>query len=520
MLGHVPDPHSSHRRRRIARVLGALALVALFVALRAPAMGRSYWLDEVLTLGPANSRPSTMVETLAAHDFHPPLYYYLVRRWWRLGDSADEVWIRTLSMLAGLVTVVATGRIAFRMVSERAGWTAAFLAAVTWPLVWTSFEARNYATMNAFSALAWLATVAALQRGAWWRWGLVAVALAASWYSFYYAAHAAVALGVFVLLARPRARDLAGLAAAGAIALALFAPWMPYLGRQMERVTPSLSGGIVHFEPDAASVGAVLEDLGVDGTPWAFLGVRGTVAVAALALGAAAFVLLRRRGGSRAAPSPAGADRPWARATVGLFVAFAAAVVVLGMAGAPVRERYLAYGGVISSVLLAIALARARPVVAFAVVAGVVVLLGAASARHRARKHWVQDWRAAAAWIEARAREGDTVGSIAWWTKYPVEFYVRASGPPDVPVVGIPFEVPGVREIEGVETDVLRDEHLAAVSAWLSAHDRFFLVRSHTKVGTKSFGDERLIGWLAREGWQRVDGVDPEGSVVVDLYER
>ncbi|MDE3077701.1 MAG: glycosyltransferase family 39 protein, partial [Chloroflexota bacterium] len=65
---------------------------------------QSLWYDEGSSI--FLSRQSLAAITSgAAHDIHPPLYYYLLH-FWMLAAGRSEFAVRSLSVAAGLLTVV------------------------------------------------------------------------------------------------------------------------------------------------------------------------------------------------------------------------------------------------------------------------------------------------------------------------------------------------------------------------------------------------------------------------------
>lgn len=86
----------------------AVGRVLPLVALLATAVGvvlrfwprRDMWLDEALSVN-ISSLPLGEIPDALRHDGHPPLYYFLLHLWLRLGSS--DWWVRALSGVIGLV---------------------------------------------------------------------------------------------------------------------------------------------------------------------------------------------------------------------------------------------------------------------------------------------------------------------------------------------------------------------------------------------------------------------------------
>src|SRR5213078_1747237 len=105
----------------------------------------------------------------------PPLYYILAWLWTRV-FGLDEAGLRSLSALAGTLTIPVAYFIAARLASVRAGIAAAALVAVNPLLWWYSQEARSYAlvVLLTVAATAAFAGFVRDRRGAW-TWAVASV---------------------------------------------------------------------------------------------------------------------------------------------------------------------------------------------------------------------------------------------------------------------------------------------------------------------------------------------------------
>jgi len=201
--------------------LGAILLIA--AALRfATLRTQSIWFDEAATWDLVRRPFGEMLSRLPDGESNPPLFYVLEWIWTRVfGDG--EFGLRSLSALAGLLTVPVAYAIGRRAAAgtARAGaaaLAAAALVAVNPLLVWFSQEARSYALATLLAALAALLLLRTLDdaRGRVLAgWTLVsALALA----THYFTAFVLVPQAVWLLWRHPRRRD--AFAAVGAVALA------------------------------------------------------------------------------------------------------------------------------------------------------------------------------------------------------------------------------------------------------------------------------------------------------------
>jgi mannosyltransferase len=204
--------------------IGAILVVAALV--RFWGIGsQSFWFDEVVTAQLVQEPFGHMLSTIPNSESTPYLYYVLL--WlWAQAFGHGEAALRSLSALAGVVTVAAVWAGARELVSRRAGLAAGALAALNPFLVWYSQEARAYALLACLCAVSFWLFARALRPPtgrvlAWW-----AVASALALATHYFAAFVVVpeAIALAVLAGRTRAWALAcggiGLAALALVPLA------------------------------------------------------------------------------------------------------------------------------------------------------------------------------------------------------------------------------------------------------------------------------------------------------------
>jgi 4-amino-4-deoxy-L-arabinose transferase-like glycosyltransferase len=144
-------------------VLGAIVVLAVllrFATLRT----QSIWFDEAATWDLVRRPFGEMLRRIPDGESNPPLFYVLEWGWTRaFGDG--EAGLRSLSALAGLLTVPVAYVIGRRAAAgvARAGLAAAALVAVNPLLVWFSQEARSYALATLLAAVALLLFQRALE---------------------------------------------------------------------------------------------------------------------------------------------------------------------------------------------------------------------------------------------------------------------------------------------------------------------------------------------------------------------
>ncbi len=164
--------------------LAPAAIIVLAVALRWVQLGRlSFYFDELYNVWANKMSLSGMLrEQIAAG--HPPLFYLVARVWYLFGTS--EVWARSLSALAGVLTVLFVYLAAREMFSRRAGlWAAAFTAASPL-LVWYSRVNSYYSFLVMVTTLSMWLLIRASLRGGWANWAAYTLAATAMLFTYFF----------------------------------------------------------------------------------------------------------------------------------------------------------------------------------------------------------------------------------------------------------------------------------------------------------------------------------------------
>jgi 4-amino-4-deoxy-L-arabinose transferase-like glycosyltransferase len=199
-------------------------LLALGAAMRFATLDvQSYHHDEVITVARViHGSFGHMLQAVERSESNPPLYYALAWAWVK-AFGTHEAGLRSLSALLGTAIVPLGYCIGAELASRRTALIAAALIAVNPMLIWYSQEARSYALLVFFCALALLFFVRALRthRGADLAlWGLAsALALLSHYFAVF--AIAIEALWLLVALRGRRGDVLASLALPVAAGLAL-----------------------------------------------------------------------------------------------------------------------------------------------------------------------------------------------------------------------------------------------------------------------------------------------------------
>ena len=183
------------------KLLTLLAGVTAGAGLRVWAAVDDFWLDEIMSLGLAQSISHPWEILTLHHDNNHilnTLYLFLI------GKQQNWVWYRILSVLTGTASVAIIGYTTFRRGFLEAA-TATVLAALSYPLILYSSEARGYAPAVLFSLTAFFLLQSYWQRRTFWKvvlfWTSVALGLL-SHFTFIY-----VYLSLFVWSVVDRIED-------------------------------------------------------------------------------------------------------------------------------------------------------------------------------------------------------------------------------------------------------------------------------------------------------------------------
>jgi uncharacterized membrane protein len=213
-------------RPELLAVVGITALAAL---VRFAALGvQSFWFDEALTVGIVERSFGGMLDhVVEPGNAEPPLYFILAWGWTRVfGDG--EVGLRSLSALAGTLTVPVAYAAARVVAGRGTAVLTGLLAALSPALVWYSQEARSYALMTLFGALSLLFMLLVLERPTKGRLAGWVAASALGVFSHYFAAFIVVPEAAWLLYSvRDRRRVLAAIAGLALVAAAI-APVLIY----------------------------------------------------------------------------------------------------------------------------------------------------------------------------------------------------------------------------------------------------------------------------------------------------
>lgn len=418
------------------------AVCVLGLLLRLPTLAsRSLWLDETYSAWFSALTLHQLWTDVPRYETHPPMYYSMLVGWRQL-FGASEAALRSLSVLAGVLTIVVVagaGRVLRTLPGRDAtALVAALFLAVNTGSIAYAQQARPYALETLAATLAILAAWRLLERllagrTAWRdvRGPAGALALSTGATLWMHDTGAVVALGIWAGLALallaytrgPRGRQALVLGAAGLGAIAVFAPFLPLLALQASHVAATAFW--VHAEPRDLAAAWYLVTGGSDSTLACF----GALMLAGL-------VAAWRR------------CRPQA-----LFVAVVlslplASVLAFSFLVKPIfidrLFEWMTPPAMIVAAIGALAALRWRVWRVAAVAVTVAVSLKATYWFHAWQR---EDWRGIVQVIERQARPGDLVVVVPNELSVPLAYYARDPAFPPVLCLPGPFPAPGLPRV-------------------------------------------------------------------------
>jgi hypothetical protein len=494
----------------VPRVLFVLILL-LAAALRAGALDKPFYVDEITTITIATQPLSRMAEAMREVDASPALYPVLLHFWLEVARS--DAWTRALSAIFGLAAVAVVGLLGSRAFGWRTGLAAAFVMAIAPGHVHYAQYVRNYSLFTLLAAIhvllfvEWLEPRATVGRG---RALLVLAVTTALLYTHYLSMllFAGEAVAGLLRLKDVRTRVLAwgGIVAIGGV---LFLPGVPLLlhNAAFDRVRNAeraASPPLVELVPNlAAELMVGQRSLGFDDPA-----VRRATLAAAAVLFPALWMI--------------GVAQGWRShrylTLILCLVSLVPFAIYLGSGRKLVAVRFFLPFAAGYLVLLGHGLASLRGIARWTAVAALSVLSAVPLTHFYRTFSWSYDHRAVARALEARAHPGDVV-----LVTHPYEaFYYRWYLDARLPVRGLLFTPIDEQDTYVIKPADLRFEQaMARVLQAASGHPRFWFVgQSGRSFAGDAHEEARLIEWLERS-YRRVDdlGTMTGSDPVIRLYE-
>jgi 4-amino-4-deoxy-L-arabinose transferase-like glycosyltransferase len=431
---------------------------------------QSLTMDEVYDLGIARGGWKAIAE---GENRFPPLYHILLAGWLKVCPW-DQTG-RGLSVVFGLMTILATRKLAEQLGDRRAGLAAAAVAALAPLAVWHDSEVRPYSLYLLLGATAiWLWT-AAMQSHCSRAWAWFAVTAIAGAYSHYYFGLLIAIAGLTMLAARPSkgvlVRGLIAFAVVGVACLPVLVLLrgdldQPWGYSQTSRFTPPALGYAYFSLIGGYSLGP---------SPRALHGMAASEAIArflpwAIPLAAATAILL-----AVALRSGEPTRRPLRWLTLIAFTLAPPLVVGFAsvLAGFGFSPRHVVWSASPLWALLGAGLSAA-PSRGLRRVAAAVLLVGAlASYVHRSiiGDYMNEDARSAAQYVVAHSSEIAPVFALSGYQSEPLKHYL----PSEWTAAWLPDAQTGKhgKELAKLATDAIREKTPAGGQLWL-AYSRAF----------------------------------------------
>lgn len=412
LLQQTTDAVSQRQGRAIAAIL-LLAILLYLYQLGA----ESLWLDEIFSIRDA-SKP-----TLQIFQSNRPLYYLLLQLWMQLGTS--EAWLRSLSALFSLGSIVLTYRLGRRLFNSATGLTAALLLTLSPLAINHAQEARMY-MLGVFLGLAGtLALAAALDHPTpsltrWWA-GLRLLAMLTAPLNFTLLIPDVLLLG----LQFRHQRRLLWRFGRWLLVISLF--WLPFLLKTTEAASEFSSGWVSELLPRPTPLtvigslvkftsGTVVPPFDLDF--WLYERFYDLYALLLVALLGIAFWF--RKPSERFLWTAA-----WA------FLPLAALFVVCYVYSSIWLDRYLLFTAPYVLILLAAGFTKLwnrQRGIALLVVLSYGIAVGGELAEYYTLQNR-QDWRSVAETISLNDRPGDLIAVPSESRRLAVAYYYRGSAP-------------------------------------------------------------------------------------------
>ena len=218
---------------RGAAIVGVVAITVLALGVRFADLGRApFWRDEAVRAFYAEMEPGRLLRALQ-QDVNAPLFQLLLHYWAKLFGTGEFA-LRSLGAILGGLTPLALYLALARPLGRGVGLAAALLVAMNAGLILYSQELSVYAMLVLFVVVAVGAFDRVARGGGWGAVAILSASLAGMAYTHMWSVLCWASLGIAAVTAAVVGRMQAGrwpawfwrYAAAQAVALILFAPWL------------------------------------------------------------------------------------------------------------------------------------------------------------------------------------------------------------------------------------------------------------------------------------------------------
>ena len=198
--GSIPEARGGHGGElSVAMIAAIVAITIAGAVLRFATLSQSVWFDEAGTIINVSGNLAHVFSTVSYKEVAPPLYFVCLWIWRHIfGTSAVDM--RTLSALAGALTIPVAFAVADRLVARRAAVVTTILVAANPVMLYYSQELRMYSLLVLLCALGLLAFLVTLRIPSKRNLTLWAAVSALAMATHYFAALAVFPEGALLLL--------------------------------------------------------------------------------------------------------------------------------------------------------------------------------------------------------------------------------------------------------------------------------------------------------------------------------
>lgn len=211
-------------------------ILTLGLFLRLINLNQSLWLDEATSILVARDFSfSDILSKFSPGDFHPPLYYFLLKIWVSI-FGATEVGARSLSVVLGSATIPIVFLIGRKLLNKETGLIAALFFA-TGPLhIYYSQEARMYAAATFFAAIFILFFLKVQEKKATlYGWAGLIISGILAFYTHYLTLTLLLVVFLYLLLKKEQLKkNFSRWAIFLVLVILSFLPWLPIFLQQIQ----------------------------------------------------------------------------------------------------------------------------------------------------------------------------------------------------------------------------------------------------------------------------------------------
>jgi mannosyltransferase len=215
-LSIVPPARRSHFPELAAVLLGALAI-------RLPYLGSmSLWLDEIWSIGTARLPYHSIFWVTAHKDSNASLYYVVLHLWLKLGHS--ELWVRSLSLALGVITIPLLYKLGNDLLGKPVGLFASMLLMVSKLHIIESQDTRTYTMTVLLITLASLFFVRSIEQPSFKNWSAYVILSALAIYGHVFSLLVVGGHAASLIFLRRREVPWKGVLASGTVLAASVVP--------------------------------------------------------------------------------------------------------------------------------------------------------------------------------------------------------------------------------------------------------------------------------------------------------